>query len=200
VIHTISPNLATASYTRRAPLSRSRPSPYREYLTTHARNGTTAAEWRACNAQVRAILCGIPNSGVLVTLLLRRSLTVISFARLRDHCCLSTLMALFPLPISCDSLTTSAIAPAMTCVNNLACLELLHPGFYAVACIGVPGPKTPPTKNSPPYRHPMPTFYRLALNSFSLWSTCISKTPLCSDHPLSVMPMLSHHVDARTPC
>jgi hypothetical protein len=144
----------------------------------------------------------ISNSRILVTLQFRPSLTVISFARLGVYHTLSSHGAIsithFVRP-SAILLPNFTIAPARTCVDSLACLELLHPGFY-VACIGVPGPKTPPTKNSSPYRHPMPTFIVSRSILSRSGQPCISKTPLCSDHPLSVMPMLSHHVDARTPC
>jgi hypothetical protein len=126
-----------------------------------------------------------PAPGTLVKLQFCRSLYYFPCA-LSDHCAISSLVAVrithrLRIPSSNSPVKHPASAPAMTCVNSLECLELLHPGFCAIACIGVPGPTTRPTKNSPPYRHPMPTFYRLALHSFSFWSICISKTPLRSD-------------------
>jgi hypothetical protein len=92
----------------------------------------------------------------------------------------------FPLPGS--HVNHFPAASAMTCIDTWASL---HPGLCAIACIGVPGPTTPPPKNSPPYRLPMSTFYRLAFNSSSVWSIILfQNTHVYLAH--SVMPTACH--------
>jgi hypothetical protein len=198
-------NLASASSTRRAPLSRSSPSLYREYLTTHARNGTTAAEWRACNAQVRTIRscylqswdpchASVPSISHCYFLWHAFEITVVP-------CSHGAISITHFVPSFALLLPVFTIAPAMTCVNGLACLELLHPGFCAVACIGVPGPKIPPTKNSSPYRHPMPTFIvSRSIVSRSGQPVYLKRLFASATHSRScrcchTMPALVHHAD-----